>query len=80
MGISTLILGTQSKKAKSLLNSASLPAEITEFQSHFWDDRGFKALTSTLLKGLRASAKFLTFSSTAPMQSKKVKPFKLPAT
>lgn len=57
MGISTLILGTQSKKAKSLLNSASLPAEITEFQSHFWDDRGFKALTSTLLKGLRAGAK-----------------------
>ena len=60
MGISTLILGTQSKKAKSLLNSASLPAEITEFQSHFWDDRGFKTLTSTLGKGF-VQAQVLNF-------------------
>ena len=57
MGISTLILGTQSKNAKSLLNSASLPSEILKFQSHFGDDRGFKTLTSLLLIGLRADTK-----------------------
>lgn len=57
VGISTLILGTQSKNAKSLLNSASLPPEILKFQSHYGDDRGFKTLTSMLLIGLRAATR-----------------------
>ena len=57
VGISTLILGTQSKKAKGFLSSTTLPPEINEFQSHFGDDRGFKTLTSMLLKGIRATPK-----------------------